>query len=59
MYQFVCSHIYPDCSHVHRSETREEALREAEEHLRGHHQVEAFDEATMKLVDLALVETRF
>ena len=59
MFEFVCSHIYPDCTHVRRAGTREEAIRHAAEHLKGHHDVDALDGPTRRLIDLAVVETRF
>lgn len=44
MFEFVCDHVVPGCSHKDRDESREKLLERAAVHLREHHNLDHHDE---------------
>lgn len=45
MFEFVCDHIVPGCTHKERDETKADLLEKAAAHLREHHEIDAHDDA--------------
>lgn len=50
MFEFVCDHIIPGCSHTDRADTAEKVLTQARDHLRDHHGMEYIDEPLLERV---------
>lgn len=44
MFEYVCDHLVPGCTHKDRDETREKLLDRAAIHLREHHDLDHHDE---------------
>ena len=44
MYEFVCDHLVPGCTHKDRDEKQQELLDRAVTHLQEHHNLDYHDE---------------
>lgn len=40
LFEFICDHIIPGCTHVDRDEDRDKLLERAGEHLKDHHDLD-------------------
>lgn len=43
MFEFVCDHIVPGCTHKEQAESKEDLLDKVEAHLREHHDMHRHD----------------
>jgi predicted small metal-binding protein len=58
MYEFLCDHIIPGCTHKESGEDREEVLERAMAHLQAHGELEGdLEEIKDKVVNDAMIFT--
>ncbi len=53
VYEYVCDHIIPGCDFKARTETHEAMEKEAEKHLREHHNMDYLDKDILQQVNKA------
>lgn len=44
MYEFLCDHIFPGCTHKDQDEVKADVLERAAKHLREHHDLDSHDD---------------
>lgn len=56
MFEFMCDHVIPGCTHKERAETREELIAKVDLHLREHHDLHVHDPTVMKALDAGAIK---
>lgn len=56
MFEFVCDHIVPGCTHKETGDTPERVREKAVEHLHEHHGMEYLDPAATRLLDTVAIQ---
>lgn len=56
MFEFVCDHIVPGCTHKEQAETREELLEKVEVHLREHHDLHRHDPTVATALEAGAIQ---
>lgn len=51
MYEFVCDHIIPGCTHREQGDTPEAVREKAVAHLHEHHDMSYIDQAMLERLD--------
>ncbi len=44
MFEFICEHIFPGCTHRDKDSSEDELIHRAEIHLREHHNLDRHDD---------------
>ena len=56
MFEFVCDHVVPGCTHRETGDTKERAMEKAREHLNEHHGMEYLDSNTTHLLETLAIQ---
>lgn len=58
MFEYICDHVIPGCTHQERGDTKEAVREKALKHLHEHHNLDYLDEDMLERVDFAIMFSR-